>query len=332
MTLTELAELAERVAHQVRVQIPRSSNRFLDTDPMATDWLKTEGKIGYTNFLQIIARIKVGDATQENIKLRSRKKVNWFISKTSYASLSVSGLRSAILDFIRTGRVDGKPIDLGYKPSLQDEQSYSKKFGDALADFLNRLGFRHGKERFKGDNVMVLVAREISMSDRAAKLGRDPTFPLKYIGSSATNAFKFGIGNCEECGCAAFSMLLTMTGQSGKSLMGGTGGHRYRMELVYGMSEYSSHYFVLLNRSSAEDIFSSFNLWFDDPTVVVCDAWVTDGGTGGLITSGSKGMIDLRSWLKPPNEEGPQKLHVRAVGYVGESEGLKTDPRFRLPG
>jgi hypothetical protein len=326
----QLAALALRVANQVRRQIPRSSNRFLDPDVGATDWLHDEGKIEYTNFIQICARIKAKGPTQDVIqKVTKIPRLCIFTKKVS-SDASVRELKDAVLDFLQTGRVDGNPIDLGYKPGMAAEKEYSQKFGAALATYLNAKGFRKGTAKFTGDDVMKNVRLEILANDRGIQAGAaNLPIPLKYVGSSAKNAFRFGVGNCEECGCAAFAMLLTLSASDGTSVAVDDA-DRVRVELVHGKSEGSGHFFVLLNRAGTVDVFDDFTRWFADPTVIVCDPWITDDGVGGPVTSTSNGMMELRRFLKPDSKPGPDYLKVRSTGYLGKNDGLKDDPGFHL--
>ncbi len=332
-----LAEVAQRVASQVRRQIPRSSNRFLDPETGGTDWLNDEGSIEYTNFIQVCARISTKGPTQDVIQKVDKKTVLCVFTKKVSRDASIRELKDAVLDFLHTGSVDGRPIDLSYKPGMDAERAYSAKFGAALADYLNGLGFRNGTDRFKPANVMNRVRLEIVANDRAiqasagAKAGASLPIPLKYVASSAKNAFNFGVGNCEECGCAAFAMLLTFSTTEGAPLAEIEDVHRVRVELIHGKSENNAHFFVLLNRTGTLDVFDDFTRWFADPTVIACDPWITDEGVGGQITSSSKGMLELRRFLKPDSKAGPDSLKVRSTGYLGVHDGLKDHPGFHLP-
>jgi hypothetical protein len=328
----QLAALAQRVANQVRRQIPRSSNRYLDPEVGATDWLHDEGKIEYTNFIQVCARIKAKGPTQDAIKKVTKETRFCIFTKKVSGDASVRELKDAVLDFLQTGRIDGNPIDLGYKPGMAAEKEYSQKFGAALAIHLNTMGFRDGATRFTADNVMKRVRLEILANDRGIQAGgANLPIPLKYVSSSAKNAFRFGVGNCEECGCAAFAMLLTLSTDDGKPIVEVDDADRVRVELVHGKSENSGHFFVLLNRTGTLDVFDDFTRWFAEPTVIVCDPWITDEGVGGPVTSNSNGMLELRRFLKPDSKAGPDYLKVRSTGYLGKNDGLKDDPGFHLP-
>jgi hypothetical protein len=328
-----LAEIAQRVANQVRRQIPRSSNRFLDTEADETDWLKDEGKIEYTAFIQTFARISAKGATQNVIQKVEKVPVLKVFTKTVSRDASVRELKDAVLDFLNNGKVDGKPIDLDYKPGIDAEKEYSKKFGAALASHLNALGLRDGNALFMPNNAMKKVRLEILAADRSMKPGGGAGLPLpsKYIRSSAKNAFRFGVGNCEECGCAAFAMLLTFEKDDGSPLAALDDSDRVRVELIHGKSEGDGHFFVLLNRTGTLSVFDDFARWFSDPTVIVCDPWIADEGVGGLITSSSTGMLEVRRFLKPDLKSGPDSLTVRATGYLGAKGDLKDDPGFHLP-
>ena len=346
----QLAALAQRVATHVRNQIPRSSNRYHDPNSGATDWLHAQQDIEYTDFLLTISRIKSQGADTEKVTKR-----NFFCMFTEKAAkvASVSELKDAVLDFVRNGRVDGHPVDLGYKKGKDAEKEYrdaehdySKKFGAALAEYLNTKGFRKGGAKFTAEEVMYRVRMELLGHDRSEKVAagekavikglnvKPLPLPLSYLGSSAKNAFKFGIGNCEECGCAAFAMLLTLSTDDGKPITGIDDADRVPIELVYATvksdphKDADSHFFVLLNRCSAIDVQGDFPRWIDDPTVVACDPWIIDGGVGGKITStSSKGILDLRTYLKPDQKT----LKVRRTGFLGNHDGLKDHAGFHLP-
>lgn len=325
-TPDQIARVAQRVATQVRRQIPRSSNRYLTDDITSTDWLHVEDEIEYTKFIQSIARLNAEGGTQKGIQHVTKKSIGCMRTKKISSTASVSDLKHAIRDFLRDGRIDGKAIDLRYKPNLNAEKEYSRKFGAALAEYLNKRGFRNGKHLFTPEKVMWTVSDELFRNDRGLKGHSLPSLPLTYIRSSALNASRFGVGNCEECGCAAFATLLTLPAIDNHPI----GNERIRMELVYGMSDSSAHYFVLLNRSGANSLLQDFAQWFDDPSVVVCDPWVIDQGLGAKMTTDNAGMRELRSWLKPNQKEGPETLRLRATGYIGQSDGLKSHDNFVL--
>jgi len=345
----QLAALAQRVATHVRNQIPRSSNRYHDPKSGATDWLHAQEDIEYTDFLLTISRIKSQGADTDKVT-----KKNFFCMFTQKAAkvASVSELKDAVLGFLRKGQVDGHPVDLGYKPGKDAEKGYrdaekeySKKFGAALADYLNAEGFRKAGAKFTAEEVMFRVRMELLGHDRSEKVGAGEKavikalnvqplpLPLSYLGSSAKNAFKFGIGNCEECGCAAFAMLLTLSTDDGKPITNIDEANRVPIELLYASvksdpnKDPDSHFFVLLNRCSARDVQEDFSRWIDDPTVIACDPWIIDGGVGGKVTSTSKGIQELRAYLKPDQKT----LKVRRTGFLGNHDGLKDHPGFHLP-
>jgi len=327
----QLTALAQRVANQVRRKIPRSSNRFLDSDAGGTDWLIDEGKIEYTNFIQVCARIKATGPTQDVIKKVTKETVFCMFTKKVSVDASVRELKAAVLDFLQRGHIDGSPINLDYKPGMAAENEYSQKFGAALAIHLNTMGFRNGAVTFTAENVMRRVMLEIMQNDRGIQAGNAKLpIPLNYVCSSAKNAFRFGVGNCEECGCAAFAMLLTLSTVDAQPITEVEDADQVRVELVHGKSEGSGHFFVLLNRTGTLDVFEDFTRWFADPGVIVCDPWITDEGVGGPVTSTSNGMLELRRFLKPDSKAGPDYLKVRSTGYLGKNEGLKDDPGFHL--
>jgi hypothetical protein len=167
---------------------------------------------------------------------------------------------------------------------------------------------------------------ELLRSDRGMQGRSLPELPLTYIRSSALSASRFGVGNCEECGCAAFATLLTLPSIDNRPI----GNERIRMELIYGMSDSSAHFFILLNRSGANDVLQDFDQWFNNPSVVVCDPWIVDHGLGAKMNAKNDAMLELKSWLKPPTKSGPETLKVRATGHIGQNDGLKPHENFTL--
>ena len=293
---------------------------------MQTDWLKITSSIRYTDFIQTVARVKSQGATQQKVTVVSTQK-RWLRKKTTHSEVSIKELKRAVLDFVDNGKVDGKPLDLRYKPGLVEEKAYSEKFGSALASWLNAKGFRRDGEPFTGENVMNALHSQFFPNDRymqeSKKNGTEAPFPMGYVTSSAKNAMRFGVGNCEECGCSAISMLL-----SNSELTKGAGDAR--IELIEAKVAGDSHYFVLLNRSGATNPLQDFANWFNDPNVVVCDPWVTDRGVGGKITSNSGGMRELREYLQPDLNTRPSILRVRWEGVLGQEQTMKVDPKFVL--
>lgn len=158
---------------------------------------------------------------------------------------------------------------------------------------------------------------------------RSIQFPPRYLAASARNAIKFGIGNCEERGCAAFCMLVTFKRADGASVAALSDGERPKIELIQAKSEGDAHFFVLLNRPGTTDIYDDFGNWFNNANVVACDPWITDTGVGGCITANA--LNALRSYLKPGGKNGPSFLAVRATGYVGAVPAdFKENDKFRL--
>jgi hypothetical protein len=347
ITINRLVEIAQEVAGVVRDRIPRSANRFLDTDATNSDWLKNTYEIPYTEFIQTFVRTGTKGPGQVAIKQRTKEPVACCFSKTVSRDATIRQLKDAVLDFLQNGSIDGQTVDLNYKPGKDAEKAYSAKFAAALAAFLNQRGLRAGKERFTARTVLGKIQNQLRDNDRLGQaLGRSAAdafvaihgrnadrtlqFPPHYIAASARNALKFHLGNCEECACTTFAFLLTFKRADGTRLAALAEDDRVKVELIQARSVGDSHFFVLLNRPGTTDIFDDFPTWFANPKVVACDPWITDTGAGGRITS--EEMADLRDYLKPLNKDGPEFLAVRATGYLGQvPEGFKEKASFRLP-
>jgi hypothetical protein len=345
----QLAQIAEQIAAQVRRLIPRSSNRYLDSaEAVGSDWLKTTYSIQYGEFIHTVVRAGTKGPGQATIKQKETK-TNFCFPKTKYRDASIKSLRDAVLDFIQNGTIEGRGIDLNYKPGMAAEKAYSAKFGAGLADYLNTSGFRDGRQRFTARNVMQKVKNELAQNDRmiqslrmserdafenihGVRADRSLMFPPRYIAASARNACKYGVGNCEECGCLAFAMFLTLKRPDGTAIVALADEERPRVELVQAKSEGDSHFFVLVNRPGSNDIFDDFDNWFANPKTIACDPWITDHGVGGPITATSLAMRELQDYLQSKSGR-PEFLAVRATGFLGKvPEDFKNDPNFCLPG
>jgi hypothetical protein len=333
LSTSELAQAALQVAQEVRRKVPRSANRFLEDGAGASDWLKNPNSIQYTTFMEFVVRAGTKGPGQTAIKQKT-KVPGCFFAKTVYVDSSIKELKEAVLDFLNNGTVEGARVDLSYKPGMDAEKAYSGKFATALAAFLNARGLRFGQQAFEARSVLHKLYNELKENDRliqslgmsageafnaihgGPKADRELQFPPRYVAASGRNAIKFGTGNCEECGCAAFAMLLTFKKSDGNSLDARLlPTDNIRIELIQAKSAGDSHFFVLLNRPGTNDIFADFDSWFANRKVVASDPWITDTGAAGAIT----GFTDLRDYLKPMGSDGPEFLAVRATGNLGQT-------------
>jgi hypothetical protein len=345
----ELVRIAHRVAARVRRLVPRSSNRYLAAGAGESDWLHDTSQVRYTEFLLAVVRAGTKGKGQDTIKQEVTTGPIWWSTTTSQ-DVSVKAIRKAVLDFIKTETIDGRPIDLNYKPGLATEKAYSDKFAAKLADFLNARGLRHKGERFSAPRVLSKIVNELTENERVSQAFRRPygealrdvylrpkpdlMFPPRYIAASARNACKYGLGNCEECGCLAFALLVTLRRPDDTPLATFAAGEaRPRVELVRAIDgQQFTHFFVLVNRTGTSDI-TDFTSWFDNPDTIACDPWIADGGAGGSITDTSDaGVRELRNYLSPGVGQRPSFLRVWATGSLGQvPEDFKDNANFRIP-
>jgi hypothetical protein len=153
----QIVQIAKQVATQVRLKIPRSANRFLDSEDGESDWLKDPSQIEYTDFIQTFVRTGTAGPRQHEIKQETRESAYCFFTRTVSVDASIDDLKDAVSDFLREGRIAGARIDLSYKPGKIAERAYSASFAAALADFLNARGLRDGTNRFQSRSVMMKI-------------------------------------------------------------------------------------------------------------------------------------------------------------------------------
>lgn len=120
MTIDQIAQLANQVNSEVRQKIPRSANRYLETDADESDWLKNPVEIQYTELLQTLVRTGMKGPGDTDLKQKQKVPFLHFFTKTISTDVSIRQLKQVLYDFLQNEKIDGKPIN---QPGLQARQA-----------------------------------------------------------------------------------------------------------------------------------------------------------------------------------------------------------------